>query len=124
MIYLSFSHLKSCYYMLLFSLIFIVAITILKIIFIYYKSPLIVKNIYIFLFSLLGGFIFIIFTNLYNFGEYNFVLVVSYIALFYFANKRLKKLVDFFSSKVYHIYRILFKWGKFYIAKRRASIQD
>ena len=124
MIYLSFSHLKSCYFMLLFSLIFIILIAVLKIILVYNRNPAVIKNILLFLFSLLGGLIFIMFTNLYNFGEYNFVLIICYIAIFNFADKRLKKLVDFFSLKLYYVYSIIFKWGKFYIAKRQASIQD
>jgi len=124
MIFLSFTHLKSCYYMLIACLIFILIIQVLKTIFLFNKNPLLVKNVFTFIFTLIGGFIFIVFTNLFNFGEYNIVLIISYVLIFYFADKRLCKLVDFFSSKVYHIYNLIFKWGKFSIAKKFRSIQD
>lgn len=69
--------------------------------------------------------IFIIFSiNLFYFGSFQPITILSF-ALGYFAIiKTLANLLDFLELKVYHIYKNIIKGVKFHIARKRQSIQD
>ena len=124
MIYYSFSHLRSFYMLIFAGIIFSLVCSILKIVLIYNFSNKINKNIQLFFHTILGGLIYILFNNLFNYGEFIAVLLLTYISTFFILNKFTKKIVDFLSIKVYHCYIKLILKEKFYFARKIKSIED
>ena len=124
MIYSTFTQLKAVYMILLAGAGCSLLIFLLKSLFIYNYSSVVVKNIQSFIFSLVIGFWLILFINLFNYGEYNIILVMLYLIEINWINKRLRKLLDFFSSKVYNCYKHIIRWEKYRRAGKIKSITD
>ena len=124
MIYSTFSQLNALFYSILIGFFVYLIIFIFKLLFLYNYSNIIFKNIQLFFYTLFSGFGLIYLINHFNFGEYNIILIISFISLILYSDKMMKKLLDFLSKKVYHIYRKLHKWEKNYIARKLASIED
>lgn len=124
MIYSTFSQLNALFYSILIGIIIYLIIFIFKIIFLYNFANIIFKNIQLFFYTLFCGFGLIYLINHFNYGEYNVVLIISFLGLIFYSDKMLKNSLDFLSKKVYHIYSRLTKWEKNYIAKRLTSIED
>lgn len=124
MIYSTFSQLNALFYSILIGIIIYLIIFIFKIIFLYNFSNIIFKNIQLFFYTLFCGFGLIYLINHFNYGEYNVILIISFLGLIFYSDKMLKNLLDFLSKKVYHIYRRLTEWEKNYIAKKLTSIED
>ena len=124
MIFSTFGQLKALYMTLLLSIISVLVVSILKIVLVYGKSKMIVKNIQLFFYTTILGFAFVVVSNLYNFGEFNMGLLACFLIGAYLFNKTIKKTVDFFSLKVYDIYISIIKWEKYCLAKKFGSIQD
>lgn len=124
MIFVSFNQLKAVYITLFAGITIFVFVSLLKIIFQFNRCNLILKNLQIGLFSLIYGVCFVAVINITNYGKYNLSLVLFYLTLILFATKSSTKLVDFLSSKVYSIYKKIFRWGKFYFARKIKSLED
>lgn len=124
MIYSTFSQLKAVYMILLAGFICSVIIFLLKSILIYNYCNTFFKNILSFIFTLMLGLILILFVNLFNYGEYNIILILLYLIEINWIEKRLRKLLDFFSLKVYNYYKYIIKWEKYRIARKIKSIAD
>ena len=124
MIFYTLSQLKSFGATVLASVVFVLIVFLFKIIFAYNFCNIIVKNIQLFILTLLGGLIFLVTTNLFCYGEYSVFLLVSYLIVFFVITKLLKKLLDFLSLKVYYIYIKLIKWEKNQVARKFGSVQD
>lgn len=124
MIFYSLTQLKSFGMTIFASIIFLLVIFLLKILFCYNFCNVVGKNIQLFLFTLTGGLIFLLVTNLYCYGEYSIFLLSTYLVVFFYLHKSLKKLLDFLSLKVYYIYIKLLKLEKNIIARKFGSIKD
>lgn len=124
MIFYSLSQLKSFNATIIASVVFVFTVFLLKVIFSYNCCNIVLKNIQLFIFSLLGGFIYLLSTNLFCFGEYNIFLLTTYLIVFIVTTKLLKNLLDFFSLKVYYIYIKIFKWERKQFARKFGSIKD
>lgn len=124
MIFISFGQLKAVYVTLIFGVAIFLLIFAVKILTQYNRQNLVMKNIFWGIFLLFYGAGFVILTNLFNFGRYNISLIIFYITEVVALDKTSCKLLDFFSAKVYSIYRILHKWGKYYFARKIKSLED
>lgn len=124
MIYSTFSQLNALFYSILIGFFAFFIIFMIKLIFLYNFNNIIFKNIQLFFYTLIAGFGLIYLINHFNYGEYNIVLITTYLCIILYLNKMVKKIVDFLSKKVYHIYIKLFKWEKNYIARKLTSIED
>ena len=124
MIFVSFNQLKAVYITLIVGLAIFLLVFYVKIILQYTRSKIIFKNIQLGFFTLLYGVSFVFVINMFNYGKYNISLLVFYLVTVYLANKSSQKLLDFLSSKVYAIYKKIYKWGKFYIAGKVKSLED
>ena len=124
MIFYSLTQLKSFGMTIFASIIFLLVIFLLKILFCYNFCNVIVKNVQLFLYTLIGGLIFLLVTNLYCYGEYSVFLLCIYLAIFFIITKLLKKLLDFLSLKVYYMYIKIIVLEKNKIARKFGSIKD
>ena len=124
MIYYSLSQLKSLTATILFAVVFVFVVFIFKVIFVYSFNNKVFKNIQIFVYTILGGTMFLVSTNLYCFGEYNIILLAIYLFIFFKLSRSLNKLLDFLSLKVYYIYITIIKLEKCRIARKFGSIKD
>lgn len=124
MIFSTFSQIKAFYMVILFACLAGLVVNILKIVLAHNHSNIVFKNIYLFFHTLIYGFAFTFATNLYNFGEFNVGLLGCFLLVGYLFHQITKKLVDFFSLKVYYIYIKIIKWEKNRIAKKLCSIED
>lgn len=124
MIYSTFSQIKSLYIVLLFGLFVSASIYLFKIILVYNQSKTFFKNLQNIFFTSLAGIVLICAINLYNYGEYNIILMLCYLLEIYYLNFSLKKSLAFLSDKVYHIYIKILKKGRIKIARKFRSIQD
>lgn len=124
MIYSTFSQLNALFYSIFIAFFIYLIIFLFKLIFLYNFSNIIFKNIQLFFYTLFSGFGLIYLINHFNYGEYNIVLIITFVGLIIYSDKIMGKLLDFLSKKVYHIYRKLCKWEKNYLAKKLTSIED
>jgi len=124
MIFYSLSQLKSFGFTLIASVLFALIVLLLKVIFSYRYCNVFLKNIQLFVFTMLGGLIFLLNTNLFCYGEYSIFLLTAFLIVFFTITNLLKKLLDFLSLKVYYIYIKIFKWEKNQIARKFGSIKD
>jgi len=124
MIYSTFGQLNALISTALVAVVAVFVISLIKIVFVYLKTNLFFKNIHKFCYTLIYGLLFIVVTNIFNFGEFNFGLLACFLLVVIALNKIVLKTVDFFSLKVYYIYIKLIKWEKYKIAKKFGSIKD
>lgn len=86
------------------------------------------NNIFNFIFKLILSLIFSIFlifsVNIYYFGEFNPAIILAFILGYIWSAKTLRKTLDFFEIKFYHIYIKLIKYVKFYFERKHESIKD
>lgn len=69
--------------------------------------------------------IFIIFSvNLFYFGSFQPIAILSFTLGYVATNKTLAKTLDFLELKVYYIYNNIIKGVKSYLARKHKSIQD
>lgn len=95
-----------------------------KIVLLYTKSALIAKNLQLFFHTVIYGLGLLIVFHLFNYGELNIVLILFYVIEILTLNKMQKKMLDFFSSKVYSMYIKIFNWEKNNLARKIKSIED
>ena len=124
MIFYTISQSKSMLAILVASMVFAFAVLFLKTIFVYNHCNVLIKNIQLFVLSIVGGLIFLLTTHLFCYGEYSFFLLICYVGSFFFITNWCKKLLDFFSSKIYYTYIKIFIWEKKRIARKFSSIKD
>lgn len=124
MIFVSFSQLKAVYATLIFGVAIFLLVFVIKILLQFNRQNLIYKNICWGVFLLFYGVSFVVIINMFNFGRYNISLMIFYIVEMFALDKTSQKLLDFFSAKVYSIYRIIFNWGKYYFARKIKSLED
>lgn len=86
------------------------------------------KNIFNFIFRLICSIFFtiflIFFVNLYYFGIFSPATILAFTLGYIWIEKTLRKLLDFFEIKVYHIYIAILKSIKRYLARKNESIKD
>lgn len=69
--------------------------------------------------------IFIIFSiNLFYFGDFKAITILSFVLGYTIINKTLSNLLDFLELKVYYIYKNIIKGVKSHFARKHSSIQD
>lgn len=124
MIFISFNQLRAVYSTLFVGVIAFFVVFVLKVFFQYNRANLVFKNLQFGLYIFFYSICFIVVLNLFNFGRYNIALLLFYFALILFMTKTSKKLLDFFSVRMYHIYSGLFRWGRLYFARKVKSLDD
>ena len=124
MIFYSLTQLNSLVATFIASLLFASLVILFKTIFVYNYCNKIVKNFLLFILTLFGGTIFLLTTHLFCYGEYSIFLLAVYLIFFFLVINWCKKLLDFFSSKVYHVYIKVLVWEKKTIARKFGSIKD
>ena len=70
------------------------------------------------------GILLIFSVNIFYFGQFNFIIIVSFFTGFAWSVKSLRFLLDFFEIKVYYIYTKTFRYIKFYFERKHESIKD
>ncbi|MFQ6724218.1 MAG: spore cortex biosynthesis protein YabQ [Clostridia bacterium] len=124
MIFFSVNQLYSFCLVLCSGLIFGLIYSILGVIFIKNHQ----NNIFNFIFKFILGIIFSIFLvfsiNIFYFGQFNLIIIVSFSLGFWWSKKTLEKLLDFFEIKFYYVYIKLKKLIKFYFERKHESIKD
>ena len=90
MIFYSLSQLKSFGFTLIASVLFALIVLLLKVIFSYRYCNVFLKNIQLFVFTMLGGLIFLLNTNLFCYGEYSIFLLTAFLIVFFTITNLLK----------------------------------
>ena len=124
MVFVSFNQLKAVYITLLVGGAVFLLVFVIKLLLQYNHNNLVFKNIQLGIFTLLYGATFVVIINLFNYGKYDIPLILFYLTAIYFATKSSQKLLDFLSKKVYAIYKKIYKWGKYYFARKVHSLED
>ena len=124
MIFFSINQLYSFCIILFFGIIFGVFYTILSVFLIKNHLNNIFKFIFNFIFSIIFCVFLIFLINIYYFGDFNFIIITTFILGFTWSKKTLNNLLDFFEIKFYHIYIKCCKRIKFYFERKHESIKD
>ncbi len=124
MIFFSVNQLYSFCLVLFFGIICGVINSILGVIFIKNHQ----KNIFNFIFKIILSFIFVLFLifsiNIYYFGDFSPIIILSFILGYIWCKKTVQNLLDFFEIKFYHVYIKIYNNIKFYLARKNESIKD
>ena len=83
-----------------------------------------INFIFNFLTSIFVGILLIFSVNIFYFGQFNLIIILSFFIGFIWSTKTLRFLLDFFETKVYYIYNKSFKYIEFYFARKNESIKD
>lgn len=83
-----------------------------------------INFIFNFLVSIFVGIFLIFSINIFYFGQFNLIIILSFFIGFIWSTKSLRFLLDFFETKVYYIYNKSFKYIKFCFVRKHESIKD
>ena len=83
-----------------------------------------INFIFKFVFSIFIGILLIFSVNIFYFGQFNPIVVLSFFIGLIWSIKTLGFLLDFFETKVYYIYNKSFKYIKFCFVRKNESIKD
>lgn len=124
MIFFSVNQLYSFCLVLFFGIICGIINSILGVIFIKNHQ----KNIFNFIFKIILSLIFVLFLifsiNIYYFGDFSPIIILSFILGYIWCKKTVQNLLDFFEIKFYHVYIKIYNNIKFYLARKNESIKD
>ena len=83
-----------------------------------------ISFIFNFLTSIFVGILLTFSVNIFYFGQFNLIIILSFFIGFIWSTKTLRFLLDFFETKVYYIYNKSFKYIKLYLVRKHESIKD
>lgn len=98
--------------------------TVLSVLFVKNHQNNIVKFIFKFIFGVFFSIFLIFSINVFYFGEFNLIIICSFILGFLWCLKTFKNLLDFLEIKFYYIYIKSYKYIKFYFERKNESIND